>query len=89
MNKEGGIKKIDILSYPLLLCGILLGVVAFLRFSYNSTLQLVVIVALVLYYFVWGAVYHLMKRDFSHKLMLEYLMISLICVGVGVLVFYL
>ncbi len=82
-------KRIDTLSYSLLLSGIALGAVAFLKFRFNPTLQLEVIVALALYYFIWGAVYHFIKRDFSHKLMLEYLLISLICVGVGILVFYL
>ena len=80
---------IDILSYLLLLSGLVLGVVSFLKFRYDSTLQLEVLIALVLYYIVWGGVYHFIKRDLSHKLLLEYFFIGTICVGVGVLVFYL
>lgn len=82
-------KKIDLLSYSLLLSGIVLGAAAFWDLRYSQNGQLLVIFALVLFYLAWGLVYHFTKGDLSKKLFLEYILIALICCGVGILVFYL
>lgn len=82
-------KRLDLLSYSLLLSGIVLGAAAFWDLRYSQNAQLLVIFLMVLFYLLWGLVYHFAKGDLKKKLFLEYVLIALICVGVGVLVFYL
>ena len=82
-------RHLDILSYLLLLSGIVLGVVAFLRLRFDPRSQLLVIFGLVAFYLLWGLIYHFGKKDLSRKLFLEYLLIGAIGAIVGVLVFWL
>ena len=78
--------QLDILSHTLLFCGGVLAVVVFLKLRFDQR-QIFVIFGLVIFYLLWGLVYHFAKGDLSKKLALEYGLIGAICTLVGVLVF--
>lgn len=82
-------KSLYILSYSLLLFGVVIAGATFWYVRFSQTAQLLVIFTLILFYLFWGVVFHYAKGDLSKKLFLEYLLIALISSGVGILVFYL
>lgn len=79
-------KRLDILSYTLLLLSMVLGGVAVYNLRYQLSNQLMIILMLVVFYVIWGMVYHNLKRDLSSKLFKEYLVIGAIAVCAGLLV---
>lgn len=80
-------KYLDILSYSLLLLCIVLGGVAIYNLRFEMASQIVVILMLVVFYIIWGMVYHNLKRDLTPRLFKEYLVIGAIAVCAGLLVF--
>lgn len=82
-------KLLDVLAYSLLIAGLILAAVVFLKFSFSATWQMDAIFGVVFFYLIWGLVYHFAKGDLSKKLACEYLLLGAICSLVGVLVFWL
>lgn len=80
-------KRFDILFYILLALGIGIGLSQFFAFSARPTYQFWVIAAIVVYYIMWGLLYHYFKKDLEKKLFLEYITLGAIGIVVGVLVF--
>ena len=83
------INPIDVFAYTLLVAGLLLAAIVFLKFNFSAVWQLDAIFGVVIFYLIWGLVYHYAKGDLSKKLAAEYLLIAAICSLVGVLVFWL
>lgn len=81
-------KLFDILFYSLLALGLLIGASRFFSASARPTEQLTTIVAVVVYYLLWGLAYHFIKKDLRRRLFLEYLTIAAVGIVVGILVFY-
>ncbi|MEK9147050.1 MAG: hypothetical protein AAB639_02525 [Patescibacteria group bacterium] len=81
-------KRFDILFYSLLALGLAIGASRFFSFSAQPTYQLTTILAVVVYYVLWGLAYHSIKKDLRRSLFLEYLAIAAVGVVVGILVFY-
>jgi len=71
-------------DYLVLLLGLLGGLTAFVFFSSQNVKQLLVVFGLVLFYFSWGIVHHTLKKDLHFKVVLEYLLVSLL----GLVVFF-
>lgn len=80
-------KHIDKAFYIFLFLGLAVGLLAILRMRSDSTGQFLVILALAVFYLIWGIVYHNLKNDLTRKLLLEYLFLTLIAVAAGFLVF--
>lgn len=74
------IKKnnLDNLSHVLLIVAVGVAAVAIYRLRYDSALQLLVILVMVVFYVVWGFVYHYLRGDLEQKLILEYLLMAMI-----------
>lgn len=81
-------RRFDILSYTLLALGLVIGASRFFGSLASPTEQFLTIVAVVVYYLLWGLAYHFFKRDLRRRLFLEYLIIAAIGIVVGILVFY-
>jgi len=71
-------KHLDKLAHVFLYAALMLGVVAIYFSRFNSTRQFLVVLLMIVFYLIWGQVYHYLKRDVSQKLMLEYLIIALL-----------
>lgn len=71
-------------DYVVLVLGLLAGLGAFIWFSGQSIKQLAVVFMLAVFYFVWGVIHHYLKKDLYFKVVLEYLLISLL----GLVVFF-
>lgn len=57
-------------------------------FSYDKTLQLALVVSLGVTYTVWGIIHHVLHKDFHPKIVVEYILMSLLAILViGSLVF--
>lgn len=80
-------KKFDLFFYLLLFLGIGIGASRFFAFWAKPSSQFWVIVAIVVYYVIWGLLYHYFKKDLAKKLFLEYITLGAIGIAVGVLVF--
>lgn len=80
-------KHIDIIFYSLLLSAVGVGAWAILKSHGEPGSQLLIVLVLVVFYLLWGVVYHHVKRDLSRKLFLEYLIIGAIAGASGVLIF--
>lgn len=80
-------RYLDALAHALLYTGIIAGLIVFFLFKNSANAQFAIIVITSVFYLLWGAVYHLLKNDFSKKLFVEYFLIALIVIGVGFLVF--
>lgn len=81
-------KRFDILFYSLLALGLVIGASRLFGASARPTEQFVTIVAVVLYYVLWGLAYQFIKKDLKRSLFLEYLTIAAVGIVVGILVFY-
>lgn len=75
MNKSSGIR---ISSYLILFSGLILGFFFFSVFSYNRKLQLLIGFLMSGYYLIWGILNHLIKGDLTLKVIIEYVLISLL-----------
>ena len=81
-------KKFDLLFYSLLALGLVIGASRFFGSNARPTEQFVTIVAVVVYYVLWGLAYQFIKKDLRRSLFLEYLTIAAVGIVVGILVFY-
>lgn len=54
------------------------GLISFILLANQSAKQLMVILSMAVFYFVWGVVHHAFKKDLHFKVVLEYLLISLL-----------
>jgi hypothetical protein len=68
--------------YAVLMAGIMLGLWALIRWRYIPQMQLWVILAMAAGYVLWGVFHHLLIKDLSVKIMLEYVLIAALFVSV-------
>jgi len=54
------------------------GVLAFFFFSYDKQFQIGVALSVAAAHMAWGVVHHLMHKDFSPEIVLEYLAVSIL-----------
>jgi len=80
-------KHFDTLSHIFLLLGFVVGIIGILKMRYEVTSQFLIILALAVFYLLWGVVYHDRKKDLTLKLFLEYFLLASIATVVGFLVF--
>lgn len=77
----------DRLAHGFLYLGFLVGVYAVYFWRFDARVQFIVILSLIIFYLVWGALYHSHKRDLTKKLALEYILIAAIALFASVMVF--
>lgn len=70
--------KTTVIFYLILFSGLTLGFVGFFALSGLPTWRLANTVALALFYFCWGMVYHYKEKTLHFKVVFEYLLISLL-----------
>lgn len=63
-------------------------VFGFAIFSYDRTLQAFIIVSLGLAYFAWGMIHHYLEGDLHPKIVIEYLLVTLLGVMVVLVLLY-
>jgi len=80
-------KRFDTLAHIFLLLALGLGAIGIYRSRYDATGQFLVILALTVFYLVWGVIYHHLRGDFTKRLFFEYLILASIATVVGFLVF--
>ncbi len=80
------IKEHDIFWHTFLYLGLGVGVIAVYLSRFDATRQYLILMMLVLFYLVWGYVYHHMKGDTTRRVILEYLFIGFIALLAGFLV---
>lgn len=80
-------KHYDILLHILLYSGVGIGLLAIWLLRYDNLARFLVILSMVIYYLVWGLIYHYLKRDLNKKIIAEYLLIGAIGLVAGYLVF--
>ncbi len=68
-------------AYLILIMGLILAVVGFLGVWPNAWLQRAVILALVLFYFLWGVLTHKKMGNLSRKIVEEYAVVALFAGG--------
>lgn len=66
------------IAHSFLVLGFVVGLLAIFKVRYDTSGQFLVILALALFYLIWGMVYHSIKGDLKGKLMMEYLLIAAI-----------
>jgi len=71
-------------DYLILVFGFGGGLAAFFYFSGQDSVKVVIVLALALFYLLWGIIHHASKKDLHLKVILEYLLISLL----GLVVFF-
>lgn len=54
------------------------GVLAFFFFSYDKQFQIGVAISVAAGHLTWGIVHHMMHKDFSPEIVLEYLAVSIL-----------
>lgn len=57
-----------------------LGLLCLLWFRYNHPLQLTVVILMGLYYLLWGIIHHYHHGDLHPKIVVEYLLISILAI---------
>lgn len=80
-------RLIEKLAHTILYFGFVVGVVAVYMAHASGHGQLLIVIILVAYYLIWGFSYHSAKKDLSIRLVLEYLIISLIALLAAFIVF--
>lgn len=68
------------LHYFTLLTVQLTGLWGVFLFSYNSAMQLIIVISMAVSYVVWGIVHHREHRDLHPKIILEYLLVATLAV---------
>ena len=80
-------RNLDIIAHAVLYFGFFVGGLAVLFSRFNENRQFLLITLLVLFYLLWGYLYHDLRKDLTRKLFGEYLIIALIALAAGFLVF--
>ena len=66
------------LAYLVLALALIIFVIVFLAVWPNHLIQRVVILALAIFYFLWGFLLHLKNKEINQKIMSEYAAVSLL-----------
>ena len=76
-------------SHYFSLIGIMVAtVVGFFAFSYDKNFQLAVITAFCVAYFFWGVVHHIVHKNLSLQIMIEYAVFAALGFVIGVSVIF-
>lgn len=81
-------RKHETLLYIFLFAVLGFGAEVFLLYRYNPNFQFLTVLISAVFYLVWGAYFHHLKRDLGLKLFLEYLAIASIAVVSSFFVLY-
>ncbi len=77
------------LSHYVSLIGILIATfVGFFVFSYDKNFQLAIITSASIAYFIWGIVHHILHKNLSIQVIIEYAVIASLGFVIGVSVIY-
>lgn len=74
--------KQNLSSYLVLFGGLSIGFFFFTYFSYNRQLQLTTGILMSIFYLGWGIVYHSLKKSLTLKVVIEYLLISMLALAI-------
>ena len=74
------LEKEKLFPYLMLFAGLIFGFFLFCYYSYDRKIGLYIGIIMSLYYFLWGLIYHQVKKDLTIKILAEYLLISLLAV---------
>ncbi|MDP2860818.1 MAG: hypothetical protein Q8N98_03850 [bacterium] len=80
--------KTHIIHYFVLFVFLTGGFLFFLRFEGEPEIRLKTVEALCLGYFLWGITHHLLERNLSLRIVLEYLLVSLATLMIFVNIFW-
>lgn len=80
-------KHLDKLAHVILYCVFLVGGMAVFLSRFSATRQFTIILLMVIFYLVWGLLYHYFRGDWTKKLTIEYLTIALIALLASLLIF--
>ncbi len=76
------------LGYYVPLAGMLLFAIFIIpRLSYARQLQMILVVAIAIFYVVWGILHHIIHHDISTKIVIEYILIG--SLGMTIILFLL
>ena len=82
-------KLFDTFAYILLGLTVIVAAASLMRFRFDPNAQFLIVELLLIFYLVWGVIYHNIKKDLKKEIILEYIAISAIASVVGLLVFFL
>lgn len=82
-------KYFDTFAYILLGLTVVVATASLMRFKFDPSTQFLVVELLLIFYLVWGVIYHNIKKDLKKEIILEYIAIASIASVVGFLVFFL
>lgn len=68
--------KEHVIHYLILLVILDLAVAGFVLFSFDRMYQSAVVMAMGIFYVIWGAFHHYLSDDFHPKVILEYILIA-------------
>ena len=72
--------KVHPFHYLTLILGLGLGFFLYLSFAHEPLIQFGIIFIVAIYYFVWGVVHHHVEGDLHLRVVLEYLMVTLVSI---------
>jgi len=67
-----------IINFLVLIAILIFGIVSFWNASGDKQMQMIVGGITCALYFVWGMIHHILEKDFHPKIVVEYLLVSLI-----------
>jgi len=75
-------KKKDFFNsdYIILIAGLIIGVLGYGIFSASQSVEIILIISLGGFYFLWGIWHHFREGDLHLKIVLEYLLIAVLAV---------
>ncbi len=73
-------------DFIVLLIGLVITLVTLMRWAYSPDLQIGALVLMVLFYFAWGVLHHLLRGSLSLKIVVEYASFSLVGLVLGLAV---
>lgn len=71
-------KSMDQLAHVFLYFGFIIGAYAIYIWRFDAKVQFTLILSLIIFYLVWGGLYHSYKGDLSKKIAIEYFLIAVI-----------
>jgi hypothetical protein len=74
------------LAYFMLISGLVIALMSFLAVWPNRHLQQIVVVAVSLYYVLWGVVTHVHAERISRRIIMEYVMVAVLGGGMLLLI---
>jgi len=73
-------KRLVCSDYIVLAAGLIIGVLGYRIFSTNQQVEIILIISLGGFYFIWGIWHHFREGDLHVKIILEYLLIAVLAV---------